>query len=70
MESSPGPRKGRPHKGHHIEEFSGGPGVRTWCVHCHGLGLIPGQGTKIPTSSVAKKKKEYAAGQFYSSEQM
>ena len=57
MESSSGPREGRPHKGHHTAEFSGGPAIRTWCVHCHGLGLIPGRGTKIPTSSMAKKKR-------------
>ena len=57
MESSSGPREGRPHKGHHTVEFSGGPAIRTWCVHCHGLGLIPGRGTKIPTSSMAKKKR-------------
>ena len=29
-------------------EFPGGPVVRAWCFLCWGLGLIPGQGTKIP----------------------
>lgn len=28
-------------------EFPGGPVVRAWHFHCHGPGLIPGQGTKI-----------------------
>ena len=30
------------------QEFPGGPVVRTQCVHCYGMGSIPGQGTKIP----------------------
>ena len=30
-----------------IWEFPGNPVVRTWCFHCHGLGSIPGQETKI-----------------------
>ena len=30
------------------QEFPGGPVTMTWHFHCHGLGLIPGQGTKIP----------------------
>ena len=29
-------------------EFLGGPVVRTWRSHCHGLGSVPGRGTKIP----------------------
>ena len=28
-------------------EFPGGSVVRTWYFHCHGLGSIPGWGTKI-----------------------
>ena len=28
-------------------EFPGSPVVRTLCLHCQGLGLIPGQKTKI-----------------------
>ena len=28
-------------------DFSGHPVVKTLCFHCRGLGLIPGQGTKI-----------------------
>ena len=38
-------------------DFPGGPVVRTWCFHCQGPGLIPGQGTKIPLASKVKKKK-------------
>ena len=29
-------------------DFSGGPVVKTPCFHSRGMGLIPGQGTKIP----------------------
>ena len=38
-------------------KFPGDP-VRTQCFHCRDQGLIPGQGTKIPTSCVAQPKKE------------
>ena len=44
-------------------EFIGGPVVRTWCFHCYGPGLIPGQETKIPQAAwhgqtLIKKKSE------------
>ena len=30
--------------------------VRTRHIHCHGLGSIPGRGTKIPQAARPKKK--------------
>ena len=33
-------------KNRNCREFPSGPGVRTWCFHCWGPGLIPGQGSK------------------------
>ena len=36
-------------------EFPGGPVVRTWSVHCHGPGSVPGRGTKILQATWAKK---------------
>ena len=36
--------------------FSGGSVVRTWCYHCRGLGLIPGQGTKTPQTTQCSQK--------------
>jgi len=42
-----------------FSDFSGGPVVRTLCFHSRDLGLIPGEGTKIPKLyGVAKKKKK------------
>ena len=38
----------REHIIHARREFPGGPVVRTRRFHCHGLGSIPGWGTKIP----------------------
>ena len=38
-------------------EFPGGPVVRTWCFHCWGLGLISGQGNKIPQTAWCSQKK-------------
>ena len=40
-------------------EFLGSPVLRTWQLHCQGLGSNPGQGTKIPQamSQCQKKKK-------------
>ena len=36
-----------------------GPGLRTLCFHCCGLGSFPGQGTKVPQAErIAKGKKE------------
>ena len=29
-----------------LREFPGGLVIRIWCFHCHGPGLIPGQGTE------------------------
>ena len=40
-----------------IWEFPGGPVVRTRRFHCQGSGSVPGWGTKIPPSRVAKKKR-------------
>ena len=45
-----------PYPGRTYKEFSGGPLIRSLHFHCHGLGLIPGQGSKIPQPK--KKKKE------------
>ena len=44
-----------------FREFPGSPVVRTWHFHCQGLGLIPGQGTKILQAEWhgQKKKKEF-----------
>ena len=45
----------------HLQEFPGGPVVRTQGFHCRSLGSIPGQGTKIPAShkvQTEKKKKK------------
>ena len=40
-------------------KFPGGPVVRTWCFHCHGLASITGEGTKIlQVGSTAKGKKK------------
>ena len=39
-------------------EFPGGPVVRTWCFHCWGPGLIPGQWTKIPQAMQESKKNK------------
>ena len=40
-------------------EFPGGPELRIWCFHFWGVGLIPGQGTKILQAlQCCKKKKE------------
>ena len=50
----------------HYREFPGSLVVRTLCCHCHGLGSIPGWGTKIPQATwhsasppppIQKKKK-------------
>ena len=35
-------------------EFPGGSVVRTCCFHCHGLGSIPGWGTKILQAKINK----------------
>ena len=42
------------------KEFPSSPVVRIWCFHCRGLGLIPGQKTKIhrPHGTAEKKKKK------------
>ena len=37
-------------------DFPGGPGVKTPCPQCRGMGSVPGQGTKIPHA--AKNLKE------------
>ena len=51
----------------HYREFPGSLVVRTLCCHCHGLGSIPGWGTKIPQATwhsaspphpIQKKKKK------------
>ena len=40
-------------------EFPDAPVIRTLDCHCCGLGLIPGQGTKIPQAvQQGQKKKE------------
>ena len=47
-------------------EFSGGPVVGAWCFLCWGLGLIPGQGTKIPQvvqCGQSKKERKKRKGQ-------
>ena len=41
-----------------IWEFPGSPVVRTRCFHCHGLGSIPGRGTKIPQAAQHNQKKK------------
>ena len=46
------------HPGRTYKEFSGGPLIRSLHFHCHGLGLIPGQGSKIPQPK-RKKRKEF-----------
>ena len=33
--------------------------VRTWCLHCRGLGSIPGQGTKILQAARRAQKKNF-----------
>ena len=38
-------------------EFPGGPVGKTWCVSCWGLGLVPGQGTKIPQAAQHSQNK-------------
>ena len=40
----------------YCQKFPGGPVVRTWCFHCHGLGLSPSQGTKIPQAAQCGQK--------------
>ena len=42
----------------YIGELPGGPVVRTLQFHCHGLGSIPGQETKIPQDSQYRQKKD------------
>ena len=39
-------------------EFPSGPELRTWCFHFRGMGLIPGQGTKILQALQCWGKKE------------
>ena len=39
-------------------EVPGGPGTRTRCSHCCGLGSIPGWGMKILQAAGPKKKKK------------
>ena len=39
-------------------EFPGSPVVRTQRFHCHGLGSIPGWGTKIPEAAQNGQKKK------------
>ena len=39
-------------------EFPGGPELRIWCFHFWGVGLIPGQGTKILQALQCCKKKK------------
>ena len=41
-----------------IREFPCGPVVRTRYFHCHGLGSIPGQGTKILQAIQQGQKKK------------
>ena len=43
----------------------GGPVVRTWCFHCHSLGLIPGWGTKSPQAAGHGQKKKSLGKKFY-----
>ena len=42
----------------YIGEFPGGPVVRTLSFHCHGLGSIPGQETKVLQDLQCRQKKE------------
>ena len=41
-----------------FREFPGSPVVKTWHFHCQGLGLIPGQGTKILQAEWQDQKKK------------
>ena len=43
-------------------DFPGGPVVRTQRSHCHGLGLVPGQGTEILHDGAKKKRKRDFSG--------
>ena len=40
-------------------DFPSSPVVRTRCFHCRGLGLIPGQGTKVPQALWRSQEKKY-----------
>ena len=48
-------KEGKDHSG----AFPGGLVVRILGFHRHGLGSVPGQGTKIPTSHSAQTKKAH-----------
>ena len=55
--------------GHHgpgssIQDFPGGPGVRTQGIHCQVFESIPGLGTKMPQAARdgQKEKREVAGG--------
>ena len=37
-----------------FKQFPSGLVVRIWHFHCHGLGSVPGQGTKILAAAAAK----------------
>ena len=41
------------------KEFPSSPVVSIWCFHCRGLGLIPGQKTKIHKPHGTAKKKTH-----------
>ena len=41
-------------------DLPGGPVVKTWPSNAEGVGLIPGQGAKIPHASEPKKTKHKA----------
>ena len=43
------------------KEFPGGPVVDNPCFLCRGMGLIPGQGTKIPQLCEVALKKDSVA---------
>ena len=47
----------RVQKSRHSWELPGGPVVRTWRFHSHGLGSIPGWGNKIPKEAWHSQKK-------------
>ena len=42
----------------YFREFPGSPMADTQCLHCQGLGSIPGQGTKMPQAAQSSQKKE------------
>ena len=42
----------------YYREFPGGQVVKTQHFHCHGLGSIPGRGTKILHASLCGQKKK------------